>query len=116
MRSRSSQSLASSRSLIRNALPYADFVSNTEAAFATQSNCGRLCRTAPDRARACKNLQEIPEQASTIGIERRSGGRADPDFPGSAAFDRQWLLPVTPEAAGSSPVDPANYPQFNRFH
>ena len=56
----------------------------------------------------CKNLQDVPEHASTIGIDRRSGRKADPDFPGSAAMCCHCLLPVTPEAAGSSPVDPAN--------
>jgi hypothetical protein len=43
------------------------------------------CRSwliAPGRATACKNLQDVPEQASMIGIDWRSGGRADPDFPG----------------------------------
>jgi hypothetical protein len=44
-----------------------------------------------------------------IGIDRRLGGRADPDFPGSAAMGCRWCRPVTPEAAGSSPVDPANF-------
>jgi hypothetical protein len=56
----------------------------------------------------CKNLQAVPNQASTIGIERPRRRTADPDFPGSAAFCGSCLLPVTPEAAGSSPVDPAN--------
>ena len=58
-------------------------------------------------------MQDFPEQASTIGIDRRSAGRADPDFPGSAAMCGHCLLPVTPEAAGSSPVDPANYTQVS---
>jgi hypothetical protein len=60
------------------------------------------------RAAVCKNLQDVPEHASTIGIDWQSGGRADPDLPGSAAVGCHCLLPVTPEAAGSSPVDPAN--------
>jgi hypothetical protein len=35
-------------------------------------------------------------------------GGADPDFPGdAAALGCRWCRPVTPEAAGSSPVDPA---------
>jgi len=42
-----------------------------------------------------------------IGLERPRGGTADPDFTGSAAFGCHCLRPVTPEAAGSSPVDPA---------
>jgi hypothetical protein len=29
------------------------------------------------RMSACKNLQAVPEQASTIGLERPSGGRPD---------------------------------------
>jgi hypothetical protein len=62
----------------------------------------------------CKNLQDVPEQASTIGIDWQSGGRADPDFPGSAAMGCCWCRPVTPEAAGSSPVDPANYHPENK--
>jgi hypothetical protein len=45
----------------------------------------------------CKNLQDVPEQASTIGIDWQSGGKADPDFPGSAAMCRRWSRPVTPE-------------------
>src|SRR5439155_10962981 len=49
-----------------------------------------------------------PEQRSTISLQPRSRGRADPDFPGSAASGYSWGRPVTPEAAGSSPVDPAN--------
>ena len=79
------------------------------------TGCGRSWLIASERTGACKNLQEIPEQASTIGIERRSGGRADPDFSGSAVFCRRRLLPVTPEAAGSSPVDPANYLTVKRL-
>ena len=64
---------------------------------------------APERAGACKNLQDVPKQASTIDLGRPRRGRADPDFPGSAAICGGWHRPVTPEAAGSSPVDPANY-------
>jgi hypothetical protein len=70
------------------------------------------CRSwliAPGRAAVCKNLQDVPEQASTIGIGWQSRGRADADLPGSAAVCCHCLLPVTPEAAGWSPVDPANY-------
>jgi hypothetical protein len=71
---------------------------------------GRGCSwpITPERAGACKNLQDVPEQGSRIGLDRPSGGTADPDFPGSAAMCRHCLPPVTPEAAGSSPVDPAN--------
>src|SRR5687767_571345 len=59
-------------------------------------------------AGVCKNLQAVPNQPSMIGIERPRWGIADPDFPGSAAMCCIWRRPVTPEAAGSSPVDPAN--------
>jgi hypothetical protein len=48
----------------------------------------------------CKNLQGVPEQASTIDIKRLERGTADPGFPGSAAMGCGWRLPVTPEAAG----------------
>jgi hypothetical protein len=77
---------------------------------------GRGCSwpITPERAGACKNLQDVPEQGSRIGLDRPSGETADPDFPGSAAMCRHCLPPVTPEAAGSSPVDPANYPSGNK--
>src|SRR5205823_13685602 len=68
---------------------------------------GRSWLIAPERAGACKNLQDFPKHASTIGFQRPCCVTADPDLPGSAAFDRECLLPVTTEAAGSSPVDPA---------
>ena len=42
---------------------------------------GRSWLIAPGRAAACKNLQDFPERASTIGIDLRSGWRADPDSP-----------------------------------
>ena len=55
----------------------------------------------------CKNLQAVPKHASTIGRERPSRRTAGPDFTGSAAIGGDWTRPVTPEAAGSSPVDAA---------
>ena len=62
-------------------------------------------------------LQELARRSGT-GVHDRHRlavrGRADPDFPGSAAMCCHCLLPVTPEAAGSSPVDPANIPRFAR--
>jgi hypothetical protein len=64
----------------------------------------------------CKNLQAVPNQASTIGLDRPSGGTADPVFPGSAVMCCHCLLPVTPEAAGSSPVDPANLREVSHLH
>ena len=69
---------------------------------------------APERAGACKNLQDVPKQASTIDLGRSRRGRAGPDFPGSAAICGDWHRPVTPEAAGSSPVDPANCPSATK--
>ena len=60
-------------------------------------------------ARPCKNLQAVPKQGATTGAERPPGGSADPDLPRSAASGCHCVRPVTPEAAGSSPVDPANY-------
>ena len=63
---------------------------------------------APGRAAVCKNLQDVPEQASTIGIDWQSGGRADPDFPGSAAMCGDWHRPVTPEAAVRFRMPPDN--------
>jgi hypothetical protein len=81
---------------------------------ALESIIGRLagsdeteCHASISPLRVCKSLQAVPKQASTIGRDRPSGGTADPDFPGSAAFCYRWRRPVTPEAAGSSPVDPA---------
>jgi hypothetical protein len=48
----------------------------------------------------CKNLQEIPEHAATIGFGKPRCVKADPDFAGSAAVGRYSRRPVTPEAAG----------------
>jgi hypothetical protein len=77
---------------------------------------GRSWPFTPERAGACKNLQAVPKRASTIGIGRPTCGTADPDFPESAAICGDWHRPVTPEAAGSSPVDPANYQQVSYLH
>jgi hypothetical protein len=77
--------------------------------FAYQPGSGPFCTEWRPNDRAdCKNLQAVPEHASTIDTERPRGMTADPNFPGSAAMCGLSLLPVTPEAAGSSPVDPAN--------
>ena len=70
----------------------------------------------PAEQRVCKNLQAVPAHASKTAIERPRCGTADPDFPGSAAICGYWSRPITPEAAGSSPVDPANYLPVSYFH
>jgi hypothetical protein len=59
----------------------------------------------------CKNLQTVPKQASKTGCEGSRRGTADPDFPGRLRCVVISLLPVTPEAAGSSPVSPP-FPSF----
>ena len=78
------------------------------------AGCGQWA--SPRAESACKNLQAVPKHASTIGSGRPRRRTADPDFPGSAAMCLCCLPPVTPEAAGSSPVDPADYlSQFKAF-
>jgi hypothetical protein len=64
----------------------------------------------------CKNLQAVPNQASTIGLDRPIGETADPVFLASAVMCCHCLLPVTPEVASSSLVDPARPFQFKYFH
>jgi hypothetical protein len=80
----------------------------TNGALLTPVHQRRSFRIVSIRTGACKNLQAVPEYASGTGCERPRRGTADPDFPGSAAICCRCLPPVTPEAAGSSPVDPAN--------
>jgi hypothetical protein len=80
----------------------------TNGALLTPVHRRRSFRIVSIRTGACKNLQAVPEYASGTGCERPRRGTADPDFPGSAAICCRCLPPVTPEAAGSSPVDPAN--------
>jgi hypothetical protein len=77
----------------------------------TPGQCRRSMPFVPLRTSArppCKNLQAVPKQGSTTDLERPPRGTADPVFPGSAAMCCHCARPVTPEAAGSSPVDPAN--------
>ena len=64
-----------------------------------------------ERAAACKNLQAVPNTRPRSASDSQDRGTTDPDFPGSAAMCCRWCRPVTPEAAGSSPVDPANIHQ-----
>jgi hypothetical protein len=70
-------------------------------------NVDRIASTL--RRAICKNLQAVPNTRPRSAWDGQDDGTADPDFPGSAAICVDWHRPVTPEAAGSSPVDPANY-------
>ena len=63
-----------------------------------------LDRRLRDCESVCKNLQAVPEQASTSGCERPRCGTADPDFPGSAAISCDSSRPSKPRVAGSSPA------------
>jgi hypothetical protein len=68
------------------------------------------------RVSACKELQRVPGQASTSGVERPRSGAAGPDFPESAAIGIVCRLATNQEVAGSSPAGRANLHKINYIH
>ena len=65
------------------------------------ASCARTAESSPP----CKNLQAVPEQASTSGCERPRCGTADPVLPGSAAVGRDYSRPSKPRVGTHSRSD-----------
>ncbi len=64
-------------------------------------------------ARICKPFRNRRPRSASTG---HHVGEPTPIFRGRLRCAVDWRRPVTPEAAGSSPVDPANYPsQYKGF-
>src|SRR5215211_4419220 len=56
-----------------------------------------LSRSSFSACRFARDLQAVPKQASSIGVERPIRGPAHPDVPGSAAICGDTSRRVTPE-------------------